>query len=459
MPEKKKKSAASKSPKKGRAAVKFASLPPDPAVNNLEKIDHIVVLMMENRSFDHLLGYLKLVGGRDDIDGLTPDLSNEHNGKTYPVHHLTRTSLTDAQDPCHSGECVVEQLSGNNGGFVKNFAATRSDPCLGVVMGYYNQDDLPLYDHLASEFCVCDRWFASVPGATFPNRLYSLAGRADKSKDNKRVPLHRLRSFVRHLDAGKVSWRWYTHERLLAMQLATLQLIDNKYRLSGAYSSFDPDFIDHAAQGKLPAVSWIDPNFIDFGGSAGANDDHPPADVKAGQDLALRLYNALVKSPLWSKTLLIIVYDEHGGFYDHVVPPPAADDDPNFRSYGVRVPALVVSPWVGQSQVSHTVFDHTSITKTILLRFCRRPDGSIPDMGARVKAANHLGELLTETAPRPAIPVSSYQKVIDEVAAWHSDNFKARMMSLAEGHRRLRDMNELQKGLIAASKVIKRRMR
>src|SRR6185295_3337366 len=106
--------------------------------------------------------------------------------------------------------------------------------------------------------------------------------------------------------------------------------------------------------------------------------------------------HAVTQGPLWAKTLLVIVYDEHGGFYDHQHPTAIPeDDDQNFRRYGVRVPAFIVSPWVERGKVSNTVFDHTSIIKSILLRFCRKPDGTIPDMGARVTNANHLGSLLT----------------------------------------------------------------
>src|SRR5207249_4918135 len=149
-----------------------------------------------------------------------------------------------------------------------------------------------------------------------------------------------------------------------------------------------------AKEGRLPAVAWIDPNFGYPMHGAYENDDHPPADIVAGQELALKVYHAVTQSPLWEKSLLIIVYDEHGGFYDHAPQIPAQDDDARFRQYGARVPALIVSPWVKRQSANHTCFDHTSIIKTILLRFCRTSNG-IPNMGARVNAANHLGGLLS----------------------------------------------------------------
>jgi phospholipase C len=180
-------------------------------------------------------------------------------------------------------------------------------------------------------------------------------------------------------------------------------------------------FLQHAAKGDLPSVSWIDPNFYDLTfGPAGSNDDHPPSDLQAGQKLVLQLFDAIMQSPAWPKTMLIITYDEHGGFFDHVEPPECADDH-GITRYGPRVPAIVVSPFAGKSAVTSTTFDHTSIIKTILTRFCSDANGQIPNMGARVNAANHLGELLSEDQPRPATPRSNYQHLLDEAAQWHED--------------------------------------
>jgi phospholipase C len=166
-----------------------------------------------------------------------------------------------------------------------------------------------------------------------------------------------------------------------------------------------------ARTGDLPSFAWIDPNFNDVpDGIGNASDDHPPGDVARGQHFISQVYNTLVNSPGWSKTLLIITYDEHGGFYDHVRPPgtpahitdpPLAkdgvhDDDPSLRRLGVRVPAFVVSPWVEPGHVAKKLYDHTSILKTALLRFCGKP---IPSMGARTENANDLGSILTRSTP------------------------------------------------------------
>lgn len=413
----------------------------DAGLANLQKIDHIVVLMLENRSFDHMLGYLSLEGGRDDIDGLREGLANDYDGRRYPIRHLETTAILD--DPDHSARSVDLQLGGSAmNGFVASFAGTLSrrgvevtDP--GRVMGYYDAADVPVYDHLARQFAVCDRWFSSVPGATWPNRLYAISGGAARSRDDlphNRPPMYNQPSFVRHLDAHGVTWRWYSFE------VGTLRLADARYKLGHhdrfaffsrenlnwkaaleiRMDAFASSFLEDAARGTLPSVSWIDPNFSNFNPIGfQPNDDHAPADIKDGQELVLAVYHALATSPQWDKTMLVIAYDEHGGFYDHVPPPAAPDDNRRaFGRYGVRVPALVVSPWIEPGSVAKTVFDHTSIIKTILLRFApdalNRPKrhrrllarvtgaGHPHYPGTRVVQAHDLGELLTRSAPRPA---------------------------------------------------------
>jgi phospholipase C len=361
--------------------------------------------MLENRSFDHMLGCLSLAGRRPDIDGLRPGLANEYQGRSYPVHHLDTTALD--VDPDHSADAVDKQVAGGSmGGFIANAAATLAgrgiqdgDPA--CVMGYYDDADVPVYDHLAEEFAICDRWFSSVPGATLPNRVYALCGVAGGSRDDRPPhvpPLYHQPSFVRHIDAHRISWRWYSFDP------GTLRLADAHYLL-GHHRRFG-----YFSKNGLPWQTLLDLT---------VNDDHPPADIRDGQDLVLAVHIALAASPQWDRSLLVIVYDEHGGFYDHVPPPHAADDEPAmFGRYGVRVPAIIVSPWVEPRTVSSKLFDHTSIIKTIMLRFCpkalhepqqaekRQPRlGLGPQYpGMRVAHANHLGELLTRTTPRPAPP-------------------------------------------------------
>ena len=417
------------------------------ARQNLAKIDHVIVLMMENRSFDHVLGYLKLDGVRPSVDGLEAGMGNEDAAGTFHrVRPLGRRKIDlKVLDPGHGPDDVREQIAGGTmAGFLKNYvkAFQRSsednppppgfefDPTL--VLSYLRADDVPVYDYLARSFKVCDRWFSSVPGPTWPNRLYAATGQSGGTTANRRPPIYDLATFVRKLDADDVSWRWFSHDP------GTLRGIDSRYRLGHddefAYFArktlFERQtFLDDAREGKLPAVSWIDPNFVDFRlfGPPGSNDDHPPSPMMAGQELVLTLLEAVMRSPAWKKSVLVITPDAPGGFYDPVDPRQfrAADDRPLMRRYGVRVPALVVSPYVERG-VSHVVYDHTSIIKTILLRFCKRPDTAARSMGARVAAANHLGSLLTRAASRPRGRASNQQlaALVEQVAAWRRATYR-----------------------------------
>ena len=435
--------------------------PADPAAARLAGIDHIVVVMLENRSFDHMLGYLSLppeLGGRGrtDVDGLKGPAvnANVHAGQSYPIHHLGYTKFKDeTEDPDHSGISVEQQLANDCSGFVDNFARVSSEraareheqpPDPGLVMGFFDGTDLPVFDHLAAEYCVVDRWFSSVPGATWPNRLYAMTGESAGQRDDQPLPIYALPSFARHLDDHGVNWRWYSFDP------ATLRMADPEYRLgnhhrfafvdsrklsvgeraAGRLLEEGPSFLDDVAEGYLPAVSWIDPHFKDAKVlGPNSNDDHPPSDVFAGQDLVLRVFHALRSAPSWARTLLIVTYDEHGGFYDHVLPPEAADDRSDFRRLGVRVPALLASPLIAAGSCSSALlggdfhFDHTSIIKTILTRFCQT-SGEIPAMTARVQAANHLGHLLSGTPPRDAPP--NHAKVAGVMTAWQQQWTNAR---------------------------------
>ena len=307
-----------------------------------------------------------------------------------------------ALDPGHGRPDVREQIAGGAmAGFLKNYvkaferssednpppAGFKFDPTL--VLSYLRADDIPVYDYLARSFQVCDRWFGSVPGPTWPNRLYAVAGQSGGTTSNRRPPIYDLATFVRKLDTDDVSWRWYSHDP------GTLRGIDGRYRLGHddefAYFArktlFERrSFLDDARDGRLPAVSWIDPNFVDFRlfGPPGSNDDHPPSPMMAGQELVLTLIESVMRSPAWKKSLIVITYDEHGGLGTMSTRGswPAPDDRRLMRRYGVRVPALVVSPYVERG-AWHVVYDHTSIIKTILLRFCKRPDTVAKSMRGR----------------------------------------------------------------------------
>jgi phospholipase C len=408
------------------------------ALENLQKIKHIVVLMLENRSFDHMLGYLTL-RGQHEVRGLEPTFFNDGpDGTRYHPRRLGNTRIPKGQDPCHSIRCVKDQIAGGAmTGFVNNFAATYPDEDPSVVMGFYSDFDVPVYDYFAHSFCVCDSWHAPVAGSTWVNRLYALTGQARAEQEGMRDGTRLFwdfPAFTQHLEEANVNWRWYSHDP------ATLRLADSRYRgvewlmerehfryfdrkAIGGFTAIaeelivdeDDSFLDDARHGALPSVAWIDPNFVDLSlFERNSNDDHPPSDIHSAQELVLSVFRSLVESTntQFDETMLVVTYDEHGGFFDHMSPPRASDDNPQFQDRGVRVPAFVVSPLVEPGTVTHTLFDHTSLIRTILLRFA--PDAA-DEMGARVSKANHLGSLLTRTAP--SSPPPDYTSIVERLAS------------------------------------------
>jgi phospholipase C len=190
-----------------------------------------------------------------------------------------------------------------------------------------------------------------------------------------------------------------------------------------------------------------------------SNDDHPPSDVIAGQDLVLTIYHALSSNAAtWPKTLLIITYDEHGGFYDHVAPPPATDDHPDFQRHGVRVPALLVSPLVAPGSTSTALlgddfhFDHTSIIKTIFTRFCQR-DGQMPRFTARVEASNHLGHLLSEGTARADVP--DHSAVAQTVVDWRNRFAQVRFTDPVGAVAPPRELTDFQNGFYEMARLLR----
>jgi phospholipase C len=242
------------------------------------------------------------------------------------------------------------------------------------------------------------------------------------------IPIYEVEAFTRLL--ADEQWRWYSDDP------STLRGADKRYRNFDLhrdnFAFFDrklvteltqvlespitshASFIDDAATGGLREVSWIDPNFVNLHTlDPASNDDHPPSDILAGQELVLELYDALTKTKDWDDTLLVVCYDEHGGFYDHVAPPPV-NDGSVYPTYGVRVPALVIGPRV-KRDVSHNLFDHTSLIKTILLRFAPEPRQALAKMPARVRAAPDLSVLLQDEPRRDIHAPEAPHAVID---AW-----------------------------------------
>lgn len=406
----------------------------------LRRIEHVVVLQLENRSFDHMLGYLALSahaiearpGEFDtDVNGLG-GASNFYKGVEYVAQPLDEDVFDRHDlDPPHDADEVKTQIGGGQmSGFAEAWAAKlhkkngwllkRSakrfvawlrrrpypDPAmLSAVMGYVTPDRIPVFDHLARHFCVCDNWFCSVPGPTMPNRFFSVAGTHDGEMSNVKLLVFKsgkFKSFFRWLRRQDM-WRWYSSDP------GILRAIDGEYRFDigkdlDHFSYFDEytekqprtflsDVLENA---QLPAVAWIDPNFaiadmvkmlapLDFPGS---NDDHPPSRVIEAQKLVNKVYEALGRSRYWDNTLFVVYYDEHGGFHDHQAPP---------AGLGPRIPALVVGGRVKRG-VCHEQFDHASLIKTILLRFGdERWLQEMPrEARARVEAAADLSAALRD---------------------------------------------------------------
>lgn len=406
----------------------------------LANIDHIVVLTKENRSFDHVLGYLSLPVarggmGRQDIDGLKGTESNTYKGTVFRPFELQHTRFTPG--PPNDYESVQRAINGGRmDGFVRSQADSYGDGAASLVMGYYTGATVPQYDALARDFAIGHRWFASHPGSTFPNRFYELTGRPNLDPrgfwelDNSSVRMvftptifDYLKDAVDPRTGAGVTWRYFEHA------YCTLRFYE-KYTFDHTHvvDMDDPvnGFFTCARTGQLPNVSFIDPHLVDY--PPDSNCDEPPSDIANGQTLVQRVVEAVVASPAWNKTLLLITYDEHGGFYDHVPPSPAAKVSPELpiTTRGVRVPAIVISPWVAAGSVfghdgmsvptpgssgtraarierragplDNFHFDHTSILKTIARRFL---SDNPPYMGARYAAAHDLSEVIGNTLRQP----------------------------------------------------------
>ncbi len=410
---------------------------PKTTPGNLSKVDHIVLVMMENRSFDHMLGYLSKEGGRTDIEGLKWESEedatqyNFYKGKYYYPTLLTDTHIisTEALSPDHSHESVKAQMADGMMHFVSDYAKLKAgdDPAqLQIVMGYYGAAQLPVYDMLARDYCVCDHWFCSHVGPTWPNRFVAMTG--DLNRDSWGEPEVNTPDYTTFtpsegttlfdlLTARGVTWKYF-QQRESMMRAFTNYSFDMVNVLE--YS--DPSQGFHATVSKgLPSFTWVDPLFGDLPAGISSpqdNDDAPPSDLKFGQLFIQDVVNTLFSprsNPNWAKTMLIIVYDEHGGFYDHVDPPSNATPllGQNSGKLGPRVPAFVVSPFTPAGLLLNDTFDHGSIGATVLRRFC---SPNPPFMGARVSAALDLREALPLTEPRGEFTVSQ-TAVADQVSA------------------------------------------
>ncbi len=333
--------------------------------------------MQENRSFDSYLGHLHDSGQpQAEAEPSTASNPNPVNPAGPPVGAFHQSRYCEVADLEHSWTGTHQEW---NGGAMDGFTAanvTPTDPTGARTMGYYTQADLPYYYGLYSTFAMADRYFSSVLGPTFPNRLFLLAGTSFGHIRNDLPPLDGFtqRSVFNLLDEANVTWRVYYSDLLPFAN----EFFYVRAHADGHIFPISQYYAD-AASAQLPQVAFVDGTLA--GGPAVANDEHPPANVQVGQAFTAGVVDALFHSPQWSSSALFLAYDEDGGFYDHVPPPPAPVPDAiapllktgnvpaAFDRYGFRVPAVVVSPYAKAHFVSHVVYDHTSILRFIETRF------------------------------------------------------------------------------------------
>jgi phospholipase C len=336
-------------------------------------IEHIVLVMMENRSFDHFLGWLPGANGQQSglsyldkagVSHPTYPLAPDYQGCTHP-------------DPDHSYQGA--RVEYNNGACDGWLQAGSNDL---FAIGYYTQNDLPFLGNAAPAWTTCDHYFAAIASATYPNRIYQHSAQTDRLDDTL-LPFSTLTTIWDRLAEHSLSGKYYYSD------FPFLALWGTKYL--GIASPIAGFFTDCTA-GTLPQVSFVDPGFQ--GEAQGlSNDDHPHGDIRNGEFFLNSVYEAVTSSPNWASTVMIINFDEWGGFFDHVPPtrtpiPPADAALGSNGLRGFRVPALVISPWSPRGEVAHNVYDHTSVLRMIEWRWNLRP------LTIRDETARNLAEVL-----------------------------------------------------------------
>jgi phospholipase C len=403
-------------------------------VTGLASVDHIVVLMLENRSFDHMLGFLYRDSGNvsahgDPFDGLTgTEACPGADGTPVQVFPITPTTadayFLPGADPGEGFLPTNGQLFGTASpragaiasmeGFVTDYAQTLRlraqqgwyvvpGTTAAMIMACHTPATLPVLSGLARGYAVCDRWFGSAPTETLPNRAFACAGTSQGHLDDV-TKSFTVPSIFGLCGQHGISWKIYGYNR---MPLTRLNFPDTTQAPAANIGLFN-DFQHDAAAGTLPAFAFLEPSWNSTG-----NSQHPNYNVALGEQLILDTYRAVAAGPKWPQTLLIVTYDEHGGCYDHV-PPPATATPPDdtvgeygfdFTRFGPRVPTVLVSPLIEAGTVfrapsSATPLDHTSILATVEHRW------SLPPLTRRDAAAPDVGAALTLDSPRTDDPLA-----------------------------------------------------
>jgi phospholipase C len=377
-----------------------------------DPIKHVVVLMLENRSFDHMLGGMTRVDSTvEGIDRTAPKSNSTPVNRIFTQKPGAESIILKQRDLDHEHDGTLDELGAGAApmsGFVSRFLKRYPDATdaeLQQVMSYFDfgddpkDDALPALHALARSYTVCDHWFASMPGPTWPNRFFAHSGTClghvlMPSKDApQNMRLYFQETIYDRLSDARVDWRIY-HDGIPQSIVMTTLL--SRFVLRRGYSKMSNFFTDASGPAaNFPEYAFIEPCY--FG--ADENDQHPPADVRKGEELIAKVYNAIrANQKLWESTLLVIVYDEHGGFFDHVPPPKtvAPDDRTDefaFDRLGVRVPAILVSPWVGRT-VNKTTFDHTSLLRYLCDKWNLPPLGARMQLGAGSMQAKSIGEAI-----------------------------------------------------------------
>jgi phospholipase C len=402
-----------------------------------QRIAHVFLLMLENRSFDQMLGFSGITGtdaqtGRPTtVNGLNGKESNEYNGETYQVS--APADFVMPVDPGHEFTDVLAQLAGSgaryeprgpyppitDAGFVADYADVPGATNPGEIMRCYAPDQLPVLTAMAKEFAVCDGWQASMPGPTWPNRFFSLAASSaglDHSPSIAQILawaatgvgfLHgSIFDAVGAAEFG--SWRIYAGDHL---PMSAVVSGVNYFKIR----DFDSRFAADLASGDYaPTFTLIEPAYGDVIGNTyvGGTSQHPMDDVTHGEALIKATYEAIRNSSVWNSSLLIVTWDEHGGYYDHAIPGPAVapgDTSPDstfnqfgftFEQYGPRVPAVVVSPLIPRNLIDHRLYDHASIPATVERIF------GLGALTQRDRAANDLTTLASLSSPRADCPLT-----------------------------------------------------
>ena len=370
---------------RAQAASPLAPALPKPSKSGIE---HVVVVMMENRSFDHFLGWLPGADGWQE-----GHVYYDGSGAAHATHRLTADYQGCGHpDPDHSyAGGRVEYDGGACDGWLR--AGANDD----YAIGYYAREDLAFLGSAAPGWTACDHYFAAIMAETYPNRIYQHAAQTDRLTNT--TALSTLPTIWDRLAARKRTGRYYFSDMpFLALWGAKYLPISRPF----------PTFLSDCAAGTLPDVAFVDPRFVDEG-SGTSGDDHPHADIRNGEAFLNLVYTAVTRGPAWPNTVLVINYDEWGGFYDHVAPgrapiPPAdaaAGNQDGLR--GFRVPCLVIAPCARRAFVAHGEYDHTSILKMIEWRWNLQP------LTVRDANARNLAEVLDFSRPQlsaPSYPVS-----------------------------------------------------